>query len=274
MFDTLYNAKGLGCGCASPSPRLGFLKIGSCGSESAARDRQRDQKNATINALQVEKQVLADLQNGEQQAQFNLLKERIDNIAKEIPTLEAEKLQLIKTRDLWLTNPEVAATTGMGWGWFKRNITNPISRTISCTHYLDEENQLRIETEPFLRELEHLRGQLDAKKKELSPENMKIIQDDLHQRTQRRNLLLAENEALKKEIEGYKAQRNARIEAERLALEQAARDREAAAQKALDDEQKGKSNKKLLLFGAAAVAVVLLLKGKGKKSKTTINVNK
>lgn len=273
MFDTLYNAKGLGCGCASPSPRLGFLKIGSCGSESAARDRQRDQKNATINALQVEKQVLADLQNGEQQAQFNLLKERIDNIAKEIPTLEAEKLQLIKTRDLWLTNPEVAATTGMGWGWFKRNITNPISRTISCTHYLDEENQLRIETEPFLRELEHLRGQLDAKKKELSPENMKIIQDDLHQRTQRRDLLLAENEALKKEIEGYKAQRNARIEAERLALEQAARDRELAAQKALEEQQQPKGGVgKIFVIGAIIFGGVLLLKGG--KSKTTINVNK
>ncbi|GET48830.1 hypothetical protein RCZ02_16610 [Capnocytophaga felis] len=253
MFDTQYNVNNTGLN--------GCVGLGGCNNHRARRDRAREHFEALPGRIGEVKRKIAALETGTLQAEYVSLEELQANRRKRIAELDNEINKATITRDMWLQNPEVAA--GSGLGWFVKRLWN---KAFSCDTYTDGEKEYKERSLPLEKELSAVTERLSVLQTKFSPSNMQLIRAEAQKLEQEVKVREQKLASILSEIENLKATYNARKEAERLALEQQAREAERLKNAPKTEASQGNMTT-LLLVLAAISAGAYFFKGKDKPTK-------
>ncbi|AVM49320.1 hypothetical protein [Capnocytophaga sp. oral taxon 878] len=255
MFDTLYLTR-LTAALASPCQGLG-----GCDNHRARAARAEEHFNALPGQIDSVKAQITEIEHGQQQHEFNLLKQKQDSLSQKNTALDQQITQAKLLADAWEMNPATQANLE-GLGWFGKRLWN---KAFSCETYEEREKNFTAQALPLEQELSKVQAQLNERRQRLSPENIQIQRNAVFklekEKEQKEALLASHNQRITAARNSYIANRDA----ERLATEQQARDAEAkqAAENTVKD--KTKQTQTLILLSAAVIGGYILLKPSAKK---------
>ena len=199
-------------------------------------------------------QEMEGLRNGAAQKEYELLENQQVNSKNEISTLKGEIERAIQKLKSWQLNPEVANALGF-------------FRISACGSEKDLRDLTNSDMKKKEAERDGVRRELNILKEKFSPAVMDKIRNSSKALADEVTQLRTELEKINKEIVETKNLYLARKEAERLALEQTARDREAQAKKQAEEQNKAKNsqdNSTMFFIVAAAIGGYLLLNNNSK----------
>ena len=255
MFDIPYNFR-----LAAPCQGL----AGGCDNHRARAQQAEAEYQSLPNQIQLLKTEISNLKNGEQQKQYNLLEEKTTNLRNEIIALENEANRLKILSEAWVADPKTQAAneglSGLGWGWFKRNIVRPFEEATSCVTYTDRERDFKAASVPLQKERDTLTGQLIPLRNMLSAANLVTMQNAVKDLEIKKAKQKAQVEAYQKEIAAARQSFIANRDAEQLQLQREAE--EAAAKEAATKQaaQNNKNTQTLLLVSVAIIGGYFILK--------------
>ena len=255
QFDTQYNVKNTGLN--------GCVGLGGCGNHRARAAQAEEHFNALPGRIGEIQRKITALETGVLQAEYVSLEELQANRRKRIAELDNEINKATITRDMWLQNPEVAA--GSGLGWFGKKWWN---KAFSCDTYTDREKNFKERALPLEKELSAVTERLAVLQTKFSPSNMQLIRAEAQKLEQEVKVREQKLASILAEIENLKATYNARKEAERLALEQQAREAERLKNATKPEASQGNMTTLFVVLVAISVGAYVF---KGKDKATKVN---
>ncbi|MFK8377558.1 hypothetical protein [Capnocytophaga canimorsus] len=255
MFDTQYNVNN--------TELNGCVGLGGCGNHKARATQAEEHFRALPGRIDAVNSQLKAIETGTQQAEYVSLEELQVNRRNRIAQLKNEINKATITRDMWLQNPEVVSATGMGFIGGLKKLWNSAT---TCDTYTNREKEYKERALPLERQLHKLTGELTSAQKKYSPSVLNMMRTEAQKLEQEVKVEEQKLAQIVAEIENLKATYNARKEAERLALEQQAREAEKLKNAVKTEASQGNMTT-LLLVLAAIGAGAYIFKGKDKPTK-------